>query len=194
MRPDRSPNGSASSAPARPVRRTRRGPSWLSRFGLVAAVSGLLLQSVGPAFAQGGRPPPRRPAATAGAKAPVSGKVDLQVMVVHGTDSHARIDASLKPIMKHLRYMPHKGYTLLSQADHDLGVGGHHGFPLAGGRRLDVKLISVDASQAKIRVEVYQGKVRKMESVLAVHRNKAFLITGPKHDNGELILAITPRY
>lgn len=172
----------------------RRATSWrlAGLVGAAAAIGLLLLQPATSALAQGGRPPPRRP--TPSAQAPVNGKVDLQVMAVHGTDGHARIDARLKPIMKHLRYMPHQGYDLLSQDDHDLSVGGHHTFPLAGGHHLDVKLLSVDASNAKIRVEVYQGKVRKMEAALAVHRNKAFLITGPKHDNGELILAITPRY
>jgi len=170
----------------------RRWSVW-ARLGAALLVAGLLFQPAA-AWAQGGRPPPRRPAPTQQAPAPVSGKVDVQLMVVHGTDAHKRIDASLKPIMQHLRYMPHTGYTLLSSDNHDIGVGGHHDFPVEGGRKVDIKLISVDARQAKIRVEFYQGKVKKMETVVAIHRNKAFVIVGPKHDGGELILAITSRY
>lgn len=187
MSPD--PTTTAEDSEIAPRAVSRRG--LLARVGGAILVAGLLLQPTS-ALSQGGRPPPNRPAPSA--PAPVSGKVNVELMVVHGTDAHNRIDASLKPIMQHLRFMPHTGYTLLSQADHDINQGGHHGFPVEGGRRVDVKLISLDGRQAKIRVEFYQGKVKKMETVLAIHRNKAFVIVGPKHDNGELILAITPRY
>ena len=97
-------------------------------------MAGLLFQPAA-SWAQGGRPPPSRPSPEAPAPAPVTGKVDVELMVVHGTDAHSRIDASLKPIMQHLRYMPHTGYTLLSRDDHDISEGGHHDFPVEGGRR-----------------------------------------------------------
>ena len=182
-----SPSNATSNASA------HTGRGWFARLGGALLIAGLLVSPTA-SFAQGGRPPPTRSGAGQQAPAPVTGKVDLQVLIVHGTDAHDRIDASLKPIMKHLRYLPHKGYTLLSSDHHDIAQGGHHSFPVEGGRRLDAKVLSVDARQAKVRVEMYQGKTRKMETVLAVYRNKAFVISGPKHDGGELILAITPRY
>jgi len=126
--------------------------------------------------------------------APVSGDVEIEVMVVHGTDSHSKVDARLKPILQYLRFMPHTGYGLLSQDEHKMGVGGDHTFPVVGNRRIEVELIHRDAKQARIRIRMFSGKAKTVETVIAVHRNKSFIITGPKHDNGELILAFTARY
>lgn len=156
-------------------------------------VAGLLSQS-SVSWAQGGRPPPARPTPSQQDAKPVTGKVDIQLMVVHGTDAHNRVDPDLKAIMKYLRYLPHKGYALLSSDDSALSVNSDHSFPVEGGRRVDVKLLSVDQKQAKIHIEFFQGKTRKMETTVAVNRNKSFMLSGPKHDNGELILAISARY
>lgn len=168
----------------------RRAKTSPLRLLMVTLLAGLLVQ---PAWGQG-RPPPRGPAPTAPAPAPIAGDVDVQVMVVHGTDTHSRIDARLKSILQYLKFMNHTGYSLLSEDDHELAEGQHHTFPVVGNRRIDVELISRDAKQARIRIRMFSGKAKTVETVIAVHRNKSFIISGPKHDGGELILAFTAKY
>ncbi len=166
--------------------RRPRGLGFLRFMGLAAMLS--VAPQMG--FAQSGSPSPTPVKAS---QLPVPSKADLEVLVVHGDES-GKIDARLKPIMRHLRYMPHTGYRLLRRDDRFLGVGADHAFELVDGLKLKVSLVSLTGTQAKIRVEMFHGEARKMDSVLAVHRNKAFLIAGPKHEDGELILAITPKY
>jgi len=124
----------------------------------------------------------------------VSGKVNIEVMVVHATNAHNRVDPSLQSVMQHLRFLNFKGFKLLSTESSGLGPGQEHTYSIAGGRRLKIKLLERDGKRAKIRIEMYTAKNKILDTTVSIHRNKSFMVAGPKHEDGVLVLPLTARY
>ena len=156
---------------------------WLT--GL-AAVLGVLLMAGAPAvsFAQAPRP----------ASAPVSGRVSVEVMVVQATNKHQRVDAELRTVMQSLRHLRFTGFSVLSTNKVSVGDRGDASINVAGGRRLKVNLIEVDEKQAKLRFQLFKGDKKVMDTTVSIRRNRTFIVAGPKHEDGVLILPLTVRY
>lgn len=167
----------------------RRIRSWVRMLALVL-MAGLVAS---PSFAQG-RPPPRRTPTTQQPAVPVSGKVNVEIMVVHGTNAHERIDPAVKPVLQSLKFLSYSGFEMLSKQDHDIAVGRDHTFQLEGDRRVTVDVVFRDERQAKLRLRLYNGASRIMDTTITVHRNKSFMVAGPPFKDGVLILPVTARY
>jgi hypothetical protein len=145
-----------------------------------------------PAWAQT-RPPPRPPVGTP-APAPIAGKVNIEVMVVHASNAYDRVDPALQPVLQHLRFVSFKGFKLLSKDDADVAVGAETTFPVVGGRRVQVDVVDRDAVNAKIRIRMYNDKKLLLDTTVSIHRDKSFMVAGPEHEGGMLVLPITARY
>ena len=124
----------------------------------------------------------------------VSGKVSIEVMVVHASNSHNQVDPSLQPVMQHLRFLNFKGFQMLSKESHGVALGQDHTYNVAGGRRVKIRLKERDAKRAKIRIEMYNAKNKILDTTVSIHRNKSFMVAGPKHEGGVLVLPLTARY
>lgn len=124
----------------------------------------------------------------------VSGKVNIEVMVVHASNAHNRVDPALQPVMQHLRFTNFKGFKMLSKEDSGIGPSQDHVYSVAGGRRLKIRLIERDAKRAKIRIEMFNAKNKILDTTVSIHRNKSFMVAGPKHEGGVLVLPLTARY
>jgi len=124
----------------------------------------------------------------------VSGKVNIEVMVVHASNTHNRVDPALQPVMQHLRFLNFKGFKMLSKEARGIGTGQEHTYTVAGGRRVKIRLIDRDAKRAKIRIEMFNAKNKILDTTVSIHRNKSFMVAGPKHEGGVLVLPLTARY
>lgn len=160
----------------------------LRNWAAVAAVGLLLMGTASPALAQS-RPPP-----SASARAPVSGKVGIEVMVVHATNQTTGADSRLSSVAGYLKHLKYRGFKLLSQQSSTLSVGQNHTFRVAGGRSIQVDLLSRDDQAAKLRVRMFKGSGKLLETTVSVRRNKSFMVAGPKYEDGVLVLPLTARY
>jgi hypothetical protein len=141
--------------------------------------------------------PPTRPSSSVVAqqqspKAPV-GKVSTEVLVIHANNS-GRVDPELRAVMQNLRFMKFSGFTLLNKVPTQLGVGQESSLSVTGGRKLKVSLIARDETQAKVRVRLFSGERKVLDTTVSIHRNRSFMLMGPKHEDGVLILALSVRY
>ena len=162
----------------------------IHRWQLCFAVA-LLLGALGlpaPALAQG-----RGPGAPVAAH-PGPGKVAVQLLVVAATDSHDGIDPRLEPLAKHLRFLRYRGYDLLNTHITEISPGGHATFAIAGGRRVTVSLLKKNPERAQFRVEMFSQGGKLLDTTLSVNRNGTFIVAGPKHKDGILILPLQVRY
>lgn len=123
----------------------------------------------------------------------VTGKVNIEVMVVHASNTHERVDPALQPVMQHLRFLNFKGFKMLSKEAKGIGPNQDHTYTVAGGRRVKVRLIERDAKRAKIRIEMFNAKNKILDTTVSIHRNKSFMVAGPKHEGGVLVLPLTAR-
>jgi hypothetical protein len=156
------------------------------------ALMALAASWASPALAQT-RPPPR-PVPAAPAPVPVAGKVNIELMVVHASNAYDRVDPALQPVLQPLRFVSYKGFKLLSKDDSDVAVGAETTFPVVGGRRVQVDVVDRDSVNAKIRIRMYNDKKLLLDTTVSIHRDKSFMVAGPEHEGGMLVLPITARY
>lgn len=150
---------------------------------------GLLFALTGPALAQSREAPPR-PAQ--GAR--VAQRVDVQLRVVHATDSESGVDPRLASLASSFRYFKYKGYRLLSTQNAAIAVGGETTWSVEGGRRITVAVLSFDESRARMRVEMTNGEGKVLDTTVNINRNGTFIISGPRYKDGILMLPVTASY
>ncbi len=150
---------------------------------------GMVLALAGPVMAQGPTAPPR-PAPTAR----VAQRVDVQMRVVHATDSESGVDPRLASLAGSFRYFKYKGYRLLSTQNADIAVGGETTWSVEGGRRITVSVLSFDEARARIRVEMTNSEGKVLDTTVNINRNGTFIISGPRYKDGILMLPVTTSY
>lgn len=121
-------------------------------------------------------------------------KVNLQVMVVYATSSHSRVDSRLSGLTRYLSHLRYSGYELLDTQNAQLGENGSQSFTIEGGRKMTVTLLSRDDARARMRVEITASGGKLLDTTLSVNRNGTFIVAGPKHKDGILVLPLTARY
>lgn len=114
-------------------------------------------------------------------------------MVVHARTDTTKVDPALEPIMQNLKFLPFQGFSLLEQYTSSLGPEQETTWSAAG-RRMKVELLSRDEKQARIRVVLLNGDKRVLDTTVSIHRNKSFMLAGPKHLEGVLVFALSVRY
>lgn len=138
-------------------------------------------------------PPPRHPPghlAQAGAK----DKVSVRLMVVHATMNHKRVDPRLQKLTRYLSHLRYTGYDLLQIQSVDLGPKGKESFSIEGGARVEIQMLSKDEKRCRLRVQMTRGGSKLLDTTLSVNRNGTFIVAGPKHKGGILVLPLTARY
>ena len=161
---------------------------------LLQAALLLLLGGVPTAWAQGRPPPDRRPVPTKPQPPPPTQEVEVEILVVHATNDHQKVDPRLRSLLPHLRHLNYTGFDVLDVRRDDLSERDETSFGIAGGRRMQVELLDVDPSRARMRVRMYDGQRRLLDTTVSIHRNRSFIVAGPKHQGGVLILPMTARY
>jgi hypothetical protein len=152
---------------------------------LVLLAALLLIAPMGSAWAQG-RPAP--------GPAVAAGKVDVKLLVVAASDSHAGIDPRLKPLQRHLQFLRYQGYELLDTHTASLAPGGDASFAIVGGRRVSVELKSRTPERAQFRIQIFAQGRKLLDTTLSVNRNGTFMVAGPRHEDGILILPLQAMY
>ena len=126
-------------------------------------------------------------------EAPSRSRVSVEVMMVHATDG-GPVHPDLKPLMQQLRFTRYTGFNLLNRLPSQMVVGGSESFTLVGGRKLKIDLISKDDKKAKLRVRLFSEREKVLDTTISVHRNRSFIIGGPKYKGGALVLPLTVKY
>ena len=161
----------------------------------------LLLASVAAALAVGSAsaqsrpaPAPARPPADAPSQKPSGKCVSVQISVVHATDSESGIDPRLSALSSSFRYFKYKGYRLLSTQSGCVATSEDHSFPIEGGRRLKVTLISKDDARVRVRVEVTGDDGKLLDTTVSINRGGTFIVAGPRFKDGILMLPVRADY
>ncbi|MAY80075.1 MAG: hypothetical protein CL930_04735 [Deltaproteobacteria bacterium] len=124
----------------------------------------------------------------------VSEKVTIKVWTVHASNSHKEVDERLKRISKYLKNLNYAGFKLLSKDAAQLEPKGKQKFQIAGGKTVKVTVLSRDEKRARVRVEVHGSKGKLVDTTVNIRRNGLFMVAGPKHKGGILVLPIFARY
>lgn len=177
---------------------------FLTTLALLGTLSTAALAQPAPAPGPRARPVPAAPATPAPPATPASpaapssevsaGKVNVVVSVVFATNAHNRVDPRLNDLTRHLSHLRYTGYELLNTQSLSLSQDKAQSFTLEGGRKLTVTLLGRDDNKARLRVEIAGGSGKLLDTTLSVNRNGTFIVAGPKHKDGILVLPLSARY
>ncbi len=165
---------------------------------LIRAVAVALLLALGtPTPAAWADDPPRKPPAGAQKqKRPVpAGKVEVRILAVAASEGAEYTDPQLKHLKKHLAYLRHDRYELVSKKRGFVGSGPDDlEFKVEGGPRVVVTLREVSGDRAKVRVRMFRGQNKVVDTTVAIQNHGTFILAGPKYKDGILILPIRVDY
>jgi hypothetical protein len=162
----------------------------MQRFLKILSVFFLLALAGGPAMAQ---PTPRGSGPSA--RGVQAGKVQLDVLVVHATNTHKQIDPKVNKYHRYLKHLAYTGYSPLKSHTLNLAPNKETRFELEGGRKVVVELLHRDERRARIRVQIIAAKGGKLlDTTMSVSRNASVIVAGPKYKEGILVLPLTARY
>lgn len=124
-----------------------------------------------------------------------AGRVTLEMPVVYATTQHSRIDPELKNLVRYLRNLRYTGYELIDTKRVVLAPKGSDSYTLVGNRKVRLDLLSKEEKRVRVRVQITGAKGMKLlDTTIWVNRNGTFIVAGPKHKNGVLVLPLTARY
>jgi hypothetical protein len=162
----------------------------------VAASADALAQSRPPSRPPAAPPPHSSPVVAQATEdaAPVTGPVSIEILCVRGTKSDAVIDSSLRTMAPKFKNLAYTGYHLVDSHSDDVAVGDTTTFTIEGGRRVRIEVLDRDAEAARLRIQMFEGTRAEFDTTISIHRNRSFIVAGPKIGEDVLILPVTVNY
>jgi len=120
--------------------------------------------------------------------------VQIGLWTVHATNKTTGVDKGLKRIGKHLRNLNYTGFALLGKDRAGVSVKGKKRFNIVGEKSVEVTVLERGEKRARVRVQVHSPKGKLLDTTVSIRRNGFFMVAGPKHKKGVLVLPIFARY
>jgi hypothetical protein len=124
---------------------------------------------------------------------PAAGRVKVSMMVVYANNS-GQVDPRLRGLQQQLEMMKFTGYQVLSTHSATLGTSQDQSFPIEGGRRMEVTVVSFSETQARVRIELFKGTEKTIDTTVNIRNGRTLVTGGPKYQAGSLIFPITVSY
>ena len=124
----------------------------------------------------------------------INSMVQVRVWSVHATNQNNEMDPRLGRLAKHLSSLKYKGFELLRKDAASISVKGAKKFDVAGDKSVRVTVLSQTESRARVRVQVISTKGNLLDTTVSIRRNGFFIVAGPRHKGGILVLPIFARY
>lgn len=120
--------------------------------------------------------------------------VKIRVWTVHATNKSSGVGDGLARIEKHLKNLNYSGFSLLSKDGAAVSIKGSKKFSVAGEKAVKVTVLERNEKRARVRVQVTSPKGKLLDTTVSIRRNGFFMVAGPKHNKGVLVLPIFARY
>lgn len=119
--------------------------------------------------------------------------VRFSAQVLLASDSGGgRVPPDLQQLLPRLQQtLRYRDYTLLDRYSGQAAVGQTQRFGVPGGRQLEIT--PEGAGPARLRVRLVRGSVSEVNTVIQAAPGAPAVIGGPRHDNGVLIIVVSPQ-
>lgn len=130
----------------------------------------------------------------AGAAMAQPGGCELSIGAVVASNVGDEFDTRLAFLKKPLHSLfPYTSYRLLKRESRKVEWGGPAAFDLPGGRYVVIVPREFKDGRISLKVLVIDGSRPLVDTVLALRNEGTFLVGGPRHDSGVLLIAIGAR-
>lgn len=120
--------------------------------------------------------------------------VQVRVWSVHATKDGAVVDDALKRVAKHLQRLDYGSFKLLRKDGAGIPPRGSKKIEIAGGKTVRVTVLERNKERARVRVQIADAEGIVLDTTVAIRRNGFFIVAGPRHRGGILVLPIFARY
>ena len=122
-----------------------------------------------------------------------AGRIRVDAMVVHANHS-GRVDPGLRLLKEKLSHLRFTGFNILSSQTETVAQGQTATVRVAGGRRMRISFLDHTNKVARVRIQLFKGDEKKMDTTVQLPWNKVFVVGGPSHDGGKLVFPIVVSY
>ena len=129
-----------------------------------------------------------------GDESKLSDVVQLRVWSVHATKAGDAMAGELQKMAKHLEALNYGSFVLLRKDGASIPLKATRKIDIAGNRTVRVTVLDRNPDRARVRVQIGDGGQIVLDTTVAIRRNGFFIVAGPKHDGGILVLPIFARY
>jgi hypothetical protein len=129
-------------------------------------------------------------AAYLGAAETASQPVRIKIDTILASNQNGDFDSRLKPLEKQLKVLKYRSYRLLKEESQDVVSQGNGSFQIPGGRTLIVSPQDFRDQQIALKVRLQGGEKPLLDTTLKLHNKGNFILGGPPHEGGVLVLAI----
>ncbi len=166
---------------------------------MIALLALVSLSLASPVWAQGRSTNPQRTAVeqrdtNRTTSRTTADRVSMSMMVVHATQDGTYMDPKLQSLERHLRFLSYTNFSVIGQKRAELSANSTKTFSLDGGKQVVVTLVSTENNKAKIRVKVSSSRGSLLDTTISINNGGTFIVAGPRHNNGVLILPITASF
>lgn len=117
--------------------------------------------------------------------------VQITIKSIGASKQGNDFDARLAPLEKQLKALNYRSYRLLKDETQTARWQGNANFEIPGGRLLTVRPQEVANNKLGLRVQLKQGDKPQLETTVRMNNGGNFLLGGPPHENGVLVLSIS---
>ena len=127
--------------------------------------------------------------AHAGEKAPQG--VQLSTGTILASNESDDFDAKLSKMKKQLEVIKYSSYRLVKEEIQKVPWNGNAVFEIPGGRTLAVMPQEYRNSRVSLKVRLQEGEKPLLDTTVRIRNRGNFLLGGPAHEGGVLILSIS---
>jgi hypothetical protein len=122
-------------------------------------------------------------------------QVQTRIRVIQASNAGSTIDPSLRDVHSELGSLFNfTSYRLLMDETLSLSPNRPVSIPVHKGRSIEITLIGQHRDYAKMKVTIKQEGTEILNTQVRLSSGRTFLIGGPKHGEGVIILALSARF
>jgi hypothetical protein len=127
----------------------------------------------------------------AGAAENQSQTVRVKIGTILANNQNDEIDPKLNAMKNQLKVMKYRSYRLLKEETQNVPWQGNAAFDIPGGRSLVVTPQEFRNKQLALKVRLQQGDKPVVDTTVRLNNGGNFLLGGPPHEGGALVLSIS---
>jgi hypothetical protein len=116
--------------------------------------------------------------------------IQLKIGTILATNQGKNFDPRLAPLKSQLNVFKYQSYQLLKEETKDVAGKGDAVFEIPGGRSLTVTPQEYRDDRIALKVRLTRGDQPFLDTVVRLRSGGRFLLGGPAHEGGVLILSI----
>jgi hypothetical protein len=127
--------------------------------------------------------------ASSGSAESASQAVQVKIGTILASNQSDEVDPRLAPIQNQFKAFKYRSYRLMKEESQTVPWGGTATFDIPGGRTLVVSPQELREKQISLKVKLEGGE--KLDTTVRLQNKGNFILGGPPHEGGVLILSIS---